>query len=50
VEAAAPLYRDAFSVNGNLVRVLRAPDGKVTGLRFTGGRVYALDFRRVEGS
>lgn len=50
VEAAAPLYRDVFSVDGNLVRVLRAPDGKVTGLRFTGGRVHALDFRRVEGS
>lgn len=45
---AEPLDRDAFTANGNLVRVQRGPDGKVTALRFTGGRVYSLDFRRVE--
>jgi hypothetical protein len=45
---AEPLERDAFTANGNLVRVQRGPDGKVTALRFTGGRVYSLDFRRIE--
>lgn len=48
VSLAEPLERDAFAANGNLVRVQRGPDGKVTALRFTGGRVYSLDFRRIE--
>ncbi|ODT83323.1 MAG: hypothetical protein ABS78_23235 [Phenylobacterium sp. SCN 70-31] len=47
-EAALPLHRDAFRVDGALVRVLRAADGRVTGLRFTTARVHALDFRRIE--
>ena len=45
--AAEPLERDAFHLNGNLIRVLRGADGRVSGLRVTGGRVYALDFRRT---
>ncbi|MDZ4375847.1 MAG: serine hydrolase domain-containing protein [Phenylobacterium sp.] len=49
-EAVAPLHPDAFRVDGGIVRVLRAPDGRVTGLRFTTGRVHSLDFRRIEGS
>jgi hypothetical protein len=44
---ATPLYRDAFSVEGSLMRLVRSPDGKVTALRFTSGRVYSLDFRRI---
>ncbi|WP_337188815.1 serine hydrolase domain-containing protein [Phenylobacterium sp.] len=47
-DAAVPLHRDAFRVDGGLVRVLRGPDRRVTGLRFTSGRVHALDFRRIE--
>jgi len=44
---AAPLYRDAFTVQGSLMRLVRGADGKVTGLRFTGSRVYSLEFRRI---
>jgi CubicO group peptidase (beta-lactamase class C family) len=43
-----PLYKDAFQGDGNLIRLVRDPKGKVTALRFTNGRVYALDFRRVD--
>jgi len=45
---AFPLHKDAFSGDGHLIRVIRGPGGRVTALRFTGPRVYALDFRRVE--
>lgn len=44
---AEPLERDAFLVDGALVRVQRGPDGRPTALRVTSGRVYALDFRKV---
>jgi CubicO group peptidase (beta-lactamase class C family) len=44
----APLYKDAFQGDGNLIRVVRDAKGKVAALRFTSGRVYALDFRRVD--
>ena len=47
---ARPLYKDAFQGDGQLVRVVRGADGKPTGLRFTSGRVYSLEFRRVAGS
>ncbi|MBX3482112.1 serine hydrolase [Phenylobacterium sp.] len=43
-----PLYRDAFQGDGNLIRIVRDAKGKVTALRFTNSRVYALDFRRVD--
>ncbi|MBL8771401.1 MAG: beta-lactamase family protein [Phenylobacterium sp.] len=42
-----PLHADAFQGGGNLVRVVRDARGRVAALRFTGGRVYALDFRRI---
>jgi CubicO group peptidase (beta-lactamase class C family) len=45
---AGPLYKDAFQGGPALIRVVRDAKGKVTALRFTNGRVYALDFRRVE--
>ncbi len=44
---ARPLYQDAFLGDGQLIRVVRDADGKPAGLRFTNGRVYSLDFRRV---
>jgi CubicO group peptidase (beta-lactamase class C family) len=47
---ARPLYKDAFQVDDALVRVVRGGDGRVTGLKFTGARVYALEFRRIGGS
>ena len=47
---AQPLYKDAFEADGQLVRVVRGVDGKPTALRFTSGRVYSLEFRRVPGS
>ncbi|HEY0650541.1 serine hydrolase domain-containing protein [Phenylobacterium sp.] len=47
---ARPLYKDAFQGDDGLIRVVRGPDGKVTGLRFTGARVYSLEFRRIEAS
>jgi len=47
---ARPLYKDAFQGDGQLVRVVRGANGKPTGLRFTSGRVYSLDFQRVPGS
>lgn len=47
---ATPLYADAFQVEGGwLVRVVRGADGKAVALRFTGSRVYALDFKRQSG-
>jgi CubicO group peptidase (beta-lactamase class C family) len=45
-----PLYKDAFQAEDQLVRVVRSPDGKVAGLKFTGSRVYALEFRRIPNS
>ncbi len=47
---ALPLHRDAFQAGVGLVRVIRGADGRVEALRFSGPRVYALDFRRVPGS
>ncbi len=47
---ARPLYKDAFQAEGTLVRVVRDEVGKPVGLKFTEGRVYALEFRRVAGS
>lgn len=44
---ASAVYKDAFQGDGKLIRVIRDAKGKVTALRFTGPRVYALDFRRV---
>lgn len=46
-KAAEPLERDAFFLDGALVRVQRGGDGHPVALRFTSPRVYALDFRRV---
>ncbi|MEW5685688.1 MAG: serine hydrolase domain-containing protein [Pseudomonadota bacterium] len=43
---ATPLYADAFRVDGGLVRVIRGADGRAVALRFTGSRVYAMDFQR----
>jgi hypothetical protein len=48
--AAAPLRlisRDGFTGPGFMVRPLKDRAGKVTGLRFIGGRVYDLRFRKV---
>ena len=47
---ASPLYKAAFQGEGSLIRVVRSADGKPTGLRFSEGRVYSLEFRRVPGS
>ena len=44
-----PLYADAWFADGVLARLLRGPDGAVTGVRLSSGRVWALDFRRVPG-
>ncbi|MCD9026721.1 serine hydrolase [Luteimonas sp. BDR2-5] len=43
-----PLVRDGFIGPGYLVRVLRTPDGRVSGLSFRTARVYALDFVRAD--
>jgi CubicO group peptidase (beta-lactamase class C family) len=45
-----PLYGDAWFADGVLARLLRGPDGAVTGIRLSSGWVWALDFRRVPGS
>lgn len=47
---ARPLYKDAFQGDGQLIRVVRDAGGRPAALRFTGSRVYSLDFRRVPGS
>jgi CubicO group peptidase (beta-lactamase class C family) len=43
----APLYTDAFSLDGVLVRFDRDGSGKVAGLRLSGDRVLNLQFDRV---
>ncbi len=43
---ATPLYADGFRIEGGLVRVVRGADGRPEALRFTGSRVYSLDFKR----
>lgn len=47
---ARPLYKDAFQGDGMLIRVVRDDAGMPAALKFTEGRVYALEFRRVPGS
>jgi CubicO group peptidase (beta-lactamase class C family) len=47
---ARPLEKDTFQTDDGLLRALRDRDGRVTGLKFTTPRVYALEFRRIDGS
>lgn len=47
VDLAEPLDRDAFVLDGNLLHILRDPQGRAIALRFTSGRVYSLAFGRV---
>jgi CubicO group peptidase (beta-lactamase class C family) len=41
-----PLIEDGFTWRQGLLRLVRGPDGSVTGLRYQGVRVWDLSFRR----